>query len=66
MRNNNNQMLENKVNKINKGNNDINISKNKGGKNKLVDFFHRYIDYHEKKRIGILIIQMKNLKTLNI
>ena len=54
MRNNNNQMLENKVNKINKGNNDINISKNKGGKNKLVDFFHRYIDYHEKKRIGIL------------
>ena len=46
-KNNNNQ---NSDNKINIGNNEIN--KNKGSKNKLVDFIHRYIDYHEKNRIG--------------
>jgi len=46
-KNNNNQ---NSDNKINIGNNEIN--KNKGGKKKLVDFIHRYIDYHEKNRIG--------------
>jgi hypothetical protein len=45
--NNNNQRVENKVNIVN---NEAN--KNKGGKKKLVDFIHRYIDYHEKNRIG--------------
>jgi len=45
MRNNNNtQRAENKINTVN---NEIN--KNKGGKKKLVDFIHRYIDYNEKK-----------------
>ena len=47
MRYNNNSRTENK---INIGNNEVN--KNKGGKKKLVDFIHRYIDYHEKNRIG--------------
>ena len=45
--NNNNVRIENK---INIGNREIN--KNKGGKKNLVDFIHRYIDYHEKNRIG--------------
>ena len=39
-------------------NNDINININKinrikRGKNKLVDFIHRYIDFHERSKIGI-------------
>ena len=59
MRNNNNNVrIENK---INIGNNEIN--KNKGGKKKLVDFIHRYIDYHEKIRIGSSHIN--NNKTIN-
>ena len=59
MRNNNNNVrIENK---INIGNSEIN--KNKGGKKKLVDFIHRYIDYHEKNRIGSSPIN--NNKTIN-
>ncbi len=45
----NNSSSQRVENKVNVGNNEIN--KNKGGK-KLVDFIHRYIDYHEKNRIG--------------
>ena len=50
-RKNNEQSLENK--------NNIGITelnKNKGGKKKLVDFIHRYIDYHEKNKIGFYSI----------
>ena len=59
-KNNNNQNSENK---INLGNNEIN--KNKGGKKKLVDFIHRYIDYHEKNRIGFTPIINNKLNTNN-
>ena len=59
-KNNNNQNLDNK---INIGNNEIN--KNKGGKKKLVDFIHRYIDYHEKNRIGFTPIINNKLNTNN-
>ena len=38
-------------NKLSIGNNDIN--KNKGGKYQLVDFIHRYIDYHAKNKMGL-------------
>ena len=47
IRKSNEQITENK-NKI--GHNEIN--KNKTGKKTLVDFIHRYIDYHEKNKIG--------------
>ena len=64
MRNNgNSQRVENKINNTGgsgeergeRGNNNIETNKNNklgGGKKKLVDFIHRYIDYHEKNRIG--------------
>ena len=64
MRNNNNtQRAENKINTVN---NEIN--KNKGGKKKLVDFIHRYIDYNEKNRIGFSSIinnKLNNTKNNN-
>ena len=60
--NNNNPRIDNK---INIENNEIN--KNKGGKKKLVDFIHRYIDYHEKNRIGSspIINKINNNKNIN-
>jgi hypothetical protein len=61
--NNNNARIENKINITN---NEIN--KNKGGKKKLVDFIHRYIDYHEKNRIGfspIINNKINNNKIIN-
>ena len=58
--NNNNTRIENKINITN---NEIN--KNKGGKKKLVDFIHRYIDYHEKNRIGFTPIINNKLNTNN-
>ena len=59
-RKNNEQMIENK-NKI--GHNEIN--RNKTGKKTLVDFIHRYIDYHEKNKIGSSTIANNKLNNNN-
>ena len=60
MRKNNNERNESK---IITSNNDINKNKGIGGKNKLVDFIHRYINYHERNRIGFS--SLNNNKTSN-
>ena len=62
-KNNYNEKMENT---INIGNSD---NKNKGGKYQLVDFIHRYIDYHTKNRIGfspIINNKLNNIKKNNL
>ena len=49
MRKSNNERNESKMNT---SSNDTNKNKGSGGKEKLVDFIHRYINYHERNRIG--------------
>lgn len=49
MRKSNNERNESKMNT---SSNDTNKNKGNGGKEKLVDFIHRYINYHERNRIG--------------
>ena len=49
MRKNNSERNESKMIT---SNNDPNKNKGSGGKEKLVDFIHRYINYHERNRIG--------------
>ena len=58
MRKSNSERNESKVNTIN---NDPNKNKGIGGKEKLVDFIHRYINYHERNRIGFS--SLSNSKT---
>ena len=38
--------------KVSTSSNDTTKNKGSGGKEKLVDFIHRYINYHERNRIG--------------